>query len=328
MGAWLHDLGKGFPGDHTQAGVDVVTGVAGRMGFSREDSAVLVSMVEHHLLLADTATRRDLDDPATAAGVAKAVRDRSTLELLAALTEADGIATGASAWGPWKAALVADLVRRTAALLDGVRPEPAPGLVERHAAVLRRGAVHVTVDDDVVVVGAPDRPGLLWRVAGALALHRLDVRAATLASCDGMAVQEIAVTPFFGGAPEWGRVVDDLRRAVAGRLALAPRLEERARAYSPRVAALPHVEPDILVDNDASATATVVEVRCADSVGVLYRVARALSDSELDVRSARVSTLGHQVVDVFYVVDACGRKVTDAEHLREVELAVRGELRR
>jgi [protein-PII] uridylyltransferase len=328
VGTWLHDIGKGFPGDHTQVGVDVVTRVATRMGFSSEDCEVLVSMVRHHLLLPDAATRRDLDDPATAEGVAKAVGDRSTLELLAALSEADGIATGPSAWGPWKAGLVADLVRRAGALLDGARPEPVPGLVERHLDALQSGQLLVTADDDVVVVVAPDRPGLLWRVAGTLAIHRLDVRSATVGSHEGAAVQEIAVSASFGGSPDWPRVLDDVRRAVAGRLAVGPRLEERARAYAGRTSRPAATGPEILVDNDASASATVVEVRCDDSVGVLYRIARALADCDLDVRSARVTTLGHQVIDAFYVVDAHGAKVSDAEHLREVELAVRGELAR
>jgi [protein-PII] uridylyltransferase len=62
--------------------------------------------VRHHLLLPDVATRRDLADDDVIHGVADAVGSLETLELLAALTEADSIATGPSAWGPWKAELV------------------------------------------------------------------------------------------------------------------------------------------------------------------------------------------------------------------------------
>ncbi|HEV2361908.1 MAG TPA: [protein-PII] uridylyltransferase, partial [Acidimicrobiales bacterium] len=113
VGALLHDIGKGFPGDHTDAGIEVVPRIAERMGLTDRDVSTLVQLVRHHLLLADTATRRDLDDPSTIELVAAAVGDRETLHLLAALTEADSLATGPAAWGKWKAQLVRELVART-----------------------------------------------------------------------------------------------------------------------------------------------------------------------------------------------------------------------
>ena len=73
VGALLHDLGKGWPGDHTESGMVVVADLAPRMGFDARDTETLVTLVRHHLLLPDTATRRDLDDPATVALVAAAV---------------------------------------------------------------------------------------------------------------------------------------------------------------------------------------------------------------------------------------------------------------
>ncbi|MGA2037558.1 MAG: HD domain-containing protein, partial [Acidimicrobiales bacterium] len=88
LGAFLHDIGKGYPGDHTAAGVEVVAKVAARMGLAPADTDVLVALVRNHLLLADLATRRDLDDPETVAAVVDATGDRSCLELLVALTEA------------------------------------------------------------------------------------------------------------------------------------------------------------------------------------------------------------------------------------------------
>ncbi len=122
VGALLHDIGKGFPGDHTEVGIEVVGRIGTRMGFSPADVEVLVDLVRYHLLLPDTATRRDLDDPATVARVAAAAGNRLTLHLLAALTEADSRATGPSAWGAWKAGLVADLVERADKLLQGEPP--------------------------------------------------------------------------------------------------------------------------------------------------------------------------------------------------------------
>ncbi|GAA3358953.1 [protein-PII] uridylyltransferase [Streptomyces antimycoticus] len=122
VAALLHDIGKGWPGDHSVAGETIARDVAARIGFDRADVAVLATLVRHHLLLVETATRRDLDDPATVRSVAEAVGGATTLELLHALTEADALATGPAAWSAWRGSLVADLVKRVAAVLAG---EPA-----------------------------------------------------------------------------------------------------------------------------------------------------------------------------------------------------------
>ncbi|WP_233645582.1 [protein-PII] uridylyltransferase [Streptomyces sp. BSE6.1] len=122
VAALLHDIGKGWPGDHSVAGETIARDVAARIGFGRADAAVLATLVRHHLLLVETATRRDLDDPATVRAVAAAVGTERTLELLHALTEADALATGPTAWSSWRGSLVADLVKRVAGVLAG---EPA-----------------------------------------------------------------------------------------------------------------------------------------------------------------------------------------------------------
>ena len=85
VGALLHDIGKGYPGDHTTVGIDLLAAMGVRMGFAPDDVRTLQDMVRHHLLLPDVATRRDLDDPATLDLVAAAVGDKRTLGLLAAL---------------------------------------------------------------------------------------------------------------------------------------------------------------------------------------------------------------------------------------------------
>ncbi|MDX3229440.1 [protein-PII] uridylyltransferase [Streptomyces sp. ME19-01-6] len=119
VAALLHDIGKGWPGDHSVAGETIARDVASRIGFDRADVAVLATLVRHHLLLVETATRRDLDDPATVRSVAEAVGSTATLELLHALTEADALATGPAAWSAWRGSLVADLVKRVTAVLAG-----------------------------------------------------------------------------------------------------------------------------------------------------------------------------------------------------------------
>jgi [protein-PII] uridylyltransferase len=119
VGALLHDIGKGWPGDHSIVGETIAHDMAVRIGFGEADADVLARLVRHHLLLIETATRRDLDDPATIRSVADVVGSASTLELLHALTEADALATGPAAWSAWRGTLVADLVKRVAGVLAG-----------------------------------------------------------------------------------------------------------------------------------------------------------------------------------------------------------------
>ncbi|MGY5131687.1 [protein-PII] uridylyltransferase [Streptomyces nigrescens] len=119
VAALLHDIGKGWPGDHSVAGETIARDVAARLGFDARDTTVIATLVRHHLLLIETATRRDLDDPTTVGAVAEAVGSTRTLELLHALTEADALATGPAAWSAWRGGLVADLVKRVAARLAG-----------------------------------------------------------------------------------------------------------------------------------------------------------------------------------------------------------------
>jgi [protein-PII] uridylyltransferase len=87
-----------------------------------------------------------------------------------------------------------------------------------------------------------------------------------------------------------------------------------------------HEPPRVVVDNRASRDATVVEVHAADSIGVLYRITRALAELDLDIVSAKVQTLGDRVVDAFYVRDVNGGKLDDPMTLVEVERALLHEL--
>ena len=320
LGALLHDIGKGFPGDHTQAGVQVVPAMLHRMGLPGDDVGVVVSMIRHHLLLPDTATRRDLDDPATVTAVADAVGDRRTLELLRALTEADALATGPAAWNDWKARLVDDLVARAAAVLRGEDPPQPPLLDDEQTQLADAGELAVAVHGDRVTVVAPDRPGLLWRWAGVLSLHRLTIRSAMATAVGRTAVTVFDVTPTFGAFPDWSVVRTDVRRAYDDALPIASRLSERERAYSrPQPVSVP---PRVLWLDDASAAATVVEVRAHDMVGLLYRLTRALADAGLDVQSARLTTLGAEVVDAFYVTETDGTAVSDPARRADVEQAL------
>ncbi|MEV1048535.1 [protein-PII] uridylyltransferase [Streptomyces sp. NPDC049916] len=351
VAALLHDIGKGWPGDHSVAGEVIARDMATRIGFDQHDVGVIATLVRHHLLLVDTATRRDLDDPATVRAVAGAVSSASTLELLHALTEADALATGPAAWSAWRASLVADLVKRVGAVLAGEAPEApeeaAPSAEHERLAIeaLRTGepalALHTRPEEPAedgesppvgveLLIALPDRPGVLPAAAGVLALHRLTVRAADLRAVElpnevgeraDLLLLSWRVAAEYGSLPQAARLRADLVRALDGSLDIRARLAEREAAY-PRRRGVKAPPPRVTVAAAGSRRATVIEVRAQDAPGLLHRIGNALEGSAVRVRSAHVSTLGANAVDAFYVTGTDGEPLPEiraAEVAREIE---------
>ncbi|MFC8094103.1 [protein-PII] uridylyltransferase [Streptomyces sp. NPDC057301] len=357
VAALLHDIGKGWPGDHSVAGEIIAKDVAGRIGFDRDDVSVLSTLVRHHLLLVDTATRRDLEDPATVRSVAEAVGSQGTLELLHALTEADALATGPAAWSSWRGSLVADLVKRVAAVLAGddpAEPEAAAPTAEQERLSLEAIATGSPVlalraqtepptegqpagDPEPLgvelLIAVPDQPGVLPAVAGVLAMHRLTVRTAELRALDlpdgvegSVLLLNWRVAAEYGSLPQATRLRADLVRALDGSLDIAGRLAERDAAY-PRRRGVVAPPPRVSVHPAASRLATVIEVRAQDAPGLLFRIGRALEDASVRVRSAHVSTLGANAVDAFYVTGPEGAPLPREEAAsvaRKLEETLRG----
>jgi [protein-PII] uridylyltransferase len=154
------------------------------------------------------------------------------------------------------------------------------------------------------------------------------VRSAVVAGEDAVAVEIFTVEPSRGRWPAAARLADDLAGVMKGTLSIETKLAERARTYrNEHRAFTPHlVSTQVSVDNNASATATVVEVRAEDVVGQLHRITQALADCALDVNSAKVSTFGSAVVDAFYVRGPDGGKVTDSRRIASVEAAIRSRV--
>ncbi|MFD9285096.1 [protein-PII] uridylyltransferase [Streptomyces mirabilis] len=357
VSALLHDIGKGWPGDHSVAGEIIARDVAARIGFDRADVAVLATLVRHHLLLIDTATRRDLEDPATVRSVAEAVGSQSTLELLHALTEADALATGPAAWSSWRGSLVTDLVKRVAAVLAGDAPEEpeaaAPTAEQERLAIeaFRTGgpvlALRAQTEPPAeeepsgdpeplgveLLIAVPDQPGVLPAVAGVLAMHRLTVRTAELRALDlpdgvegSVLLLNWRVAAEYGSLPQAARLRADLVRALDGSLDIAARLAERDAAY-PRRRGTIAPPPRVTVASAASRHATVIEVRAHDAPGLLHRIGRALEDASVWVRSMHVSTLGANAVDAFYVTGPKGAPLPAEEAVsvaRGLEEMLRG----
>ena len=296
VSALLHDIGKGELTEHSVAGEPIARTIATRMGFDERSVDLIGTLVRWHLLLAETASARDPDDPATVARVTERVPDLEALNLLRALTESDARATAPKAWSSWRANLIDTVGRQAAEALGGAQVEALVKPTWAEVAVpkaVRKGATCIDVelleDGAQVTVIAPDRLGLLADVAALFATQRASVRAARAWSQGDVAVSVWDI----GDAHLDGAVLRQRFEAIAaGRLDPAERLR---RTLGEGLA------PTVVVRPEASSQSTVLEVRAADRTGVLYLACAALAAQGLSVRSAHVDTLGPQAVDVFYV---------------------------
>ena len=310
VAALLHDIGKCQEGDHSKIGAHMTRTIAPRIGFDLHDTEVLERLVLHHLLLPDIATKRDLDDPDVISGVAVAVKDTRTLELLLALSLSDSRATGPSLRSKWRESLLNDLARRVRAHLAGeehIARDAVMSEVQAKAAE-HQGLFLATTHEELgyrVTVGAPDQIGLVAIVAGVLAMNRLAVRAAKVSTIGERAISEWFVRPLFGEPPAHAALYTDLTRTLAGTFDLKSALSGRAQSAASRNPVNPLATAQVRIHR-VSESQVVLEVRAHDAPALLYRVASCIAREGIAVTGAKISTLGVDTVDAFFIKRADG----------------------
>ena len=325
--ALFHDIGKGAHEDHSVRGVRLIEPIAQRIGFDAKEIEILKNLVLHHLLLSSTATRRDLDDPATIQSIVSLIPDVNTLELLHALSIADGEATGSAGWSDWKATLVNDLVQRVKRAMAGAEFAQQPEVSAEQMAQAEKGELRVTLEEHssgyAVEVISPDKPGLLSIVAGVFNISRLDVKSARTKTLGNSAVMYWIVTPE-PHAPEISatKLHDLIAEALLDSRDVEEKLIARAAAYA-SIPSIPVPDPEVEIFTDAATDATVIEVRSHDRPGLLFRIGAAITQSKIDIRSAIVTTLGAEAIDTLYVTELTGgplspeRATEVASHLKQ-----------
>ncbi|WP_187170496.1 [protein-PII] uridylyltransferase [Salidesulfovibrio onnuriiensis] len=392
LAAFFHDLGK-LENDHCAAGAELAESVLGRFNRPEDEIREVAFLVRHHLLIPETATRRDLSDENVIARVAARAGSTNRLDMLYLLSVADSRATGPRAWNNWTASLFSELYAkarsymthgelaeplraeklmntwdRVRELTDGRHPAPwvertleamppralfaldAETLV-RHmdlcaellAAVredrMRKpspmGGKGVNVLDArpakaggcfEVTIAALDRPGLFATLAGALALHNLDILSADIFTwADGIAMDVFTVAEPEGALvldEVWARVRRSIMYALTGKLDIESRLEDKRNSLlAPRRSA-PKLPPSVNIENRSSDFHTVIEVAAPDRQGLLHDLALTLNRQGLSVELARITTIGGQAADVFHVLDREGMKLTDSERIESVRQAL------
>ena len=329
VAALLHDIGKCQGGDHSDIGARMTEVIAPRMGFDSKETKLLSRLVLLHLFLPEIATKRDLDDPEVIAAVALTVKDAYTLDLLLALSLADGRATGPSLRSKWREGLMTDLAHRVRRYFEGtVHPILPSSLTPAQVLASEAPGLFLDVSRENVgyrvTVGAPDQIGLMAKVAGVLALNRLEVRAAKITTVGDRAVQQWLIRPLFGEPPAQAALLTDLSRTLAGYFDLAGALDKRSANNAKKHAGMNPTRPYIGIDR-VSDSQVVLEVRASDSPALLYRIATCISRVGVQVTGAKISTLGVDTVDVFFIREGNGKELTKAS-AKSLIYAIESEL--
>ncbi|MGD2186994.1 MAG: HD domain-containing protein, partial [Desulfobacterales bacterium] len=363
----LHDIGKGgSTEDHSAKGAEIVKNILSQKGLGPADIDTVIFLVEKHLLLIKTATRRDINNEETVISCARKIKSVERLKMLYLLTVADSIATGPMAWNDWTATLLRDFFLKTVNVLekgelatvraveiveqkkketicsarnlkakkkieDLLGAMSARYLLYMPASKIRR---HIRLYNDLcagnsnfiweiehaadantraVTLCAPDRPGLISKIAGVFTLNNiniLDVQVYTWRNDIALDIFKVKPPPDpILEDEKWNRTARDLGAALSDQLDLTAALNKKVGAYRPAKTGLEKKPHQITVDNTSSSFFTIIEVFTYDFPGLLYSISDALFRCDLDIWVAKIATKADQVVDVFYVRDLNGQKV-------------------
>ena len=173
---------------------------------------------------------------------------------------------------------------------------------------------------DRLTIVTADQPGILQAVAGTLTVHHVNVLGGTaFTRDDGIAVDVMHLGDARGREIDddrWGRIIEAVPSAIAGDFPIEQRLAETREAYRGEPPAA--IPTSVTVDNTGSADYSILEIRAADRLGLLHAITSVLHESGLDIHMAKVNTLGHEIVDAFYVRRANGRRIEDADEIERL----------
>lgn len=376
VAVFLHDVAKGRPEDHSEAGAVIARKLGPRFGLSDAETETVAWLIEYHLLMSNTAQSRDLSDPATIKSFADVVQTMERLKLLLVLTIADIKAVGPGVWTGWKGQLLRTLYYETEVLLGGgaadvarservrlaqeelraklpdwpdaefeayvARHTPAYWLKTDEARRVKQArfvrdsekagrTVTTAYETDQfrgvteLTVMSPDHPRLLAIITGACAAAGGNiVDAQIFTTTDGIALDTIVVSRAFDRDEDElrraERVAKGIERALKGEVKIADLVDnKRPSKTAPKAF---HVPPEVTIDNSLSSRQTVIEVSGLDRPGLLYDLTTALGKLNLNIASAHIVTFGEKAVDVFYVTDLTGTKVTHAGRQATIQRAL------
>ena len=349
--ALFHDIAKGRGGDHSQLGKADARRFCRDHGLSKEDTELVVFLVQHHLLMSTVAQKQDLSDPDVVRAFVKTVKDERHLTALYLLTVADIRGTSPKVWNTWKGKLLEDLYRMSLRVLGGETPSADRELQNRQQEALatlrlygldnnvhetlwknldvgyflRHDASeiawqtrvlheHVATEKPVVrcrlgpvgeglqvVVYLPDRPDLFARICSYFDRKNFGILDAKIQTTrNGYALDSFVVSePTF--ADNYRELISliehDLSHWLQGEsdipMPVKPRLSRLSRAFP--------ITPTVHLQPDERGQYHLLSISASDRTGLLHAVASVLARYKVNLHTAKITTLGERVEDVFLV---------------------------
>jgi len=376
----LHDIGKGQGPGHVARGATIAQRICHRLQLTKQDTAKVVALVEHHITMAHISQRRDLTEPHVAADFAAKLGTIDQLNMLLLLSYSDMNGVGPGVWSDWKGHLLWDLYERARRhLVESETPLQGPArlaelkenilsaldhqfprsIVERHLALLPDRYLRTTTPEATaqhlrlikeleadaftwrwrqhdktiteLTICANDRHGLFADIAGTLTTQGAEILKAEINTReDGIAIDVFvlrsAATHQAIEEGRWAKIERTLRTAIQGQCDVAALVEKWQTQHKPRRKSKPtntrHQKvAHALCDNSAAQSATVVEVRASDEVGLAYKIASVATALGFEITYAKITTEKSDAFDVFYITDANGMRLSE-EAMRDLEDAM------
>jgi len=355
----FHDVGKGSREEgHVDASVRIADGAMERIQMPAVERSTAAFLIRCHLEMSATMNSRDPEDPATAQYLAHKVGTVENLKYLTLLTYADISAVNPSAMTSWRAEQLWRLYLKTYNELtreleterieSAGSPERAEFLegfptrylrthaeidIERHMRLEKdshaRGVaveVEKASENYRLTLVARDRPFLFASIAGALSSFGLNIlKAEAFANRRGTVLDTFSFSDPLRTLDLNPSEVDRLRatveRAVLGRVDVKELLRSRPRMALPSRRA--RIEPTVHMDDQASQSATLIQVVAEDRPGLLYDMASTISSRGASIEVVLIDTEAHKALDVFYVTEGGEKLAADKQKdLRQALLAV------
>lgn len=351
----MHDIGKGSGGEHVAESERIAGAVLERLAAPAADRATVEFLVARHLDLSTVMTSRDLSDSTTGAMVALRVGTVERLKQLTVMTYADISAVNPQAMTPWRLEqLWRVYLLAHAELTKGLHTErihdanpfleglPVRYLrthtqneIDSHSSLARQlesraVAIEIAHEREIykLTLLMRDRPGLFASVAGAISSFGLSIlKAEAFSNAQGIVVDTFTFSDPHRtlelNSSEVDRLRGIIRRVVEGKKDAGQLLRSRPNPILPSRAA--RLKPRVALNNDASETATLIEIVAEDRPGLLYDLSRAITSAGCNIDVVLIDTEAHKALDVFYV-NVAGRKLDDElqVHLKGALLAACG----
>ncbi|MCP3889339.1 MAG: [protein-PII] uridylyltransferase [Desulfobulbaceae bacterium] len=200
---------------------------------------------------------------------------------------------------------------------------------DRYRRIRQKSFVQAIDCDDswTLLIMTTDRPGLLAKICGVMALNNLSVTKAQIFTwTDGTVVDVLDVRSTDGlsfAEKDWQDLNDQLDMAIEHRMGLSHRLYAKlASTFGRKSQLVGDVASKVVVDNKSSESFTVIEVYAADLPAQLYYITQGLADFGINIHKAYIATEVEQLIDVFYVLDVDGKKLADEGFIQEITQGV------